>query len=99
MAFRDLQKGTDWVQWGDMVDFVCTEVYEAWSCPALQDVWDQKVLMQKLFARFGIDDFTSSVTQWRYQAAKSEVRMSVHAALRLRLRTRVNVVKLICRFL
>jgi len=97
MAFRDLQPGTDWVKWGNMVDSVCTEVHKAWSGPELKDVWDQKVLMQKLFARFGIDDFASSVTQWRYQAAKSEVRMSVHAALQLR--TKVDVVELICHFL
>ena len=36
------------------------------------------------------------VTGTSYQAAKSEVRMPVYATLRLR--TRVNVVKLICFF-
>ena len=93
MGLRELHPTTHWAAWGDMVDDICTDVHEAWSSPELVNVWDQRVLTQALFARFGLDDFCS----WHYQAAKSKSRMAAHAALQLRLR--MNLVKLICRFL
>ena len=81
MGLRVLHPTTQWAAWGDMVDDICTDVHEAWSEPELVNVWDETVLMQVLLARFGLDDFFA----WRYQAAKSESRMTAHAALRLRL--------------
>ena len=93
MGLRELNPTTHWAAWGDMVDDICTDVHEAWSSPELVNVWDQTVLTQALFARFGLDDFCA----WHYQAAKSKSRMAAHAALQLRLR--MDLVKLICRFL
>jgi len=93
MGLRVLNPTTHWAAWGDMVDDICTDVHEAWSSPELVNVWDQTVLTQALFARFGLDDFCA----WHYQAAKSKSRMAAHAALQLRLR--MDLVKLICRFL
>ena len=93
MGLRELHPTTHWAAWGDMVDDICTDVHEAWSSPELVNVWDQRILIQALFARFGLDDFCA----WHYQAAKSKSRMAAHAALQLRLR--MNLVKLICRFL
>ena len=93
MGLRELNPTTPWAAWGDMVDNICTDVYEAWNSPELVNVWDETVLIQVLLARFGLDDFFA----WRYQAAKSELRMTVHTALRPRLGT--VLVELICRFL
>ena len=92
MGLRVLSPTTDWVAWGNMVDDICTDVHEAWGSPELVNVWDQTVVTQALFARFGLDDFCA----WHYQAAKSESRMAAHAALQRRLG--MNLVALICRF-
>ena len=76
-----------------MVDTICTAVYEAWMSEDLVNVWDQTVLTEELFARFGLDDFCV----WHHQDAKSKSRMAAHAALQPRLRE--DLMKLICVFL
>ena len=93
MGLRVLNPTTDWAAWGDMVDDSSTDVHEAWSSPELIHVWDQTVLNQALFARFGLDDFCA----WHYQTAKSKSRMATHVALQPRIRK--DLVQLICRFL
>ena len=94
MGFRELCPGSLWVAWGNMVDDICTDVFEAWNSPDLVNVWDPKVLTNELFARFGIDAFLV----WHYQDAKSKSRMAAHAALQRRLVVK-DLVQIICAFL
>jgi hypothetical protein len=93
MGLRELFPTTRWVAWGDMVDNICTDVYDGWNSPELADVWDQRVVKDTLFARFGLNDLCA----WLNQVAKSQMRMAAHAALQRPLCE--DLVTVICRFL
>ena len=71
MGLGILNPSTDWAAWGDMVAHICTDVHEAWSSPELIHVWDQTVLNQALFARFGLDDFCISFSLLTYHEKES----------------------------
>ena len=100
MGLRELFP-TWWKAWGDLVDDICTDVYEEWSSPELMNVWDERVVKEALFARFGLNDFCAwhlnDFCAWRYQDAQSKSRMKAHAALHHRLCG--DLVNKICRFL
>ena len=44
------------VNWGDLVDDICTDVYEAWMTPGLVDAYDPRVVIPAMRERFGFDD-------------------------------------------
>jgi hypothetical protein len=101
MGLRELFPTSGWVRWGNMVDDICTDVNEEWSSPELVDVWDQRVVKDALFARFGLNEFCAwhlnDFSAWRYQVAKSKSRMAAQAALQRRLCE--DSVSKICSFL
>jgi hypothetical protein len=100
MGLRELFP-TWWKAWGDLVDDVCTDVYEEWSSPELMNVWDVRVVKEALFARFGLNDFCAwhlnDFCVWRYQDAQAQSRMKAHAALQRRLCE--GLVSKICSFM
>ena len=95
MGLRDLYPG-GWGAWGDMVDHLCTAVYEAWPLrgPFLF-VWNHTEAFTALFEHFNLASFCA----WASQDARSKRRMAAHAALRRRLQNRHPLVNLIVSFL
>ena len=56
MGLREMQPTTNWVNWGNLVDDICTDVFEAWQSPELRDLWDPRVFISSMRKLFGIDD-------------------------------------------
>ena len=93
MGLRD-KYPIGWKAWGDMVDHLCTVVYEAWPHRAPYVwLWDYSHAFQLIFAHFDLEAFSA----WHNQDAKSKSRMAAHVALQLRIAH--PVVQLICSFL
>ena len=91
MGLRDLYPA-GWGAWGDMVDHLCTAVYEAWPLrgPFLS-VWNHTDAFTALWAHFDLATFCA----WVNQDARSKRRMAAHVALRRRLQNRRPLVDLV----
>ena len=82
MGFRVTQPTTFWVNWGDLVDDICCDVYEAWETPELRNHWDPRVVIPVMRERFGIDDLFE---YWEQKARREERMRGTHRQLILRL--------------
>ena len=95
MGLRDLYPA-GWAAWGDMVDHLCTAVYEAWPLRGpFISVWNHTEAFRALFDHFNLPTFIA----WASQDARSKRRMVAHAALRRRFQNRHPLVTLIVSFL
>ena len=82
MGFRVTQPTTFWVNWGDLVDDICCDVYEAWETPELRNHWDPRVVIPVMRELFGIDDLFE---YWEQKARREERIWFGHRQLILRL--------------
>ena len=94
MGLRDLYPDR-WGPWGDIVDRLCTEVYEAWPRrdPSLF-VWNHTEAFKTLFAHYNLAAFCA----WVNQDATSKRRMEFHVAFGPRFRACRSVINLIVGF-
>ena len=94
MGLRDLYPA-GWAAWGDMVDHLCTAVYEAWPLRGpFISVWNHTEAFRALFDHFELATFIA----WASQDARTKRRQEFHLAFRPRFRACQSVIDLIWGF-
>ena len=93
LGLRDMYPN-GWKAWGDMVDALCTVVYEAWPHrrPRVL-VWDYSRAFQAIFVHFELAAFCT----WHQQDAESKTRMTAQVAFHSSFPD--HMVQFICSFL